>query len=81
MRGLLKFGLICGIGCVMVGCADANTSDNRGYTKAPLEDPGVVIKAEGSSTMDEMGAPVLPRDTVITAEQAAAPAAAPPAKK
>lgn len=78
MREMSRFGTIFAIIVVLAACADANTSDNRGYTKAPLEDPGVVIKPEGTSTMDELGSPIVPRDTLITEEQVAAPAAATP---
>ena len=46
-------------------CGDPNTTDTRGYTKAPLEDPGLRIRGEGSSAMDSLGSPLLPRDTVI----------------
>ena len=53
---------------VLAACGDPNTNDSRGYTKAPLEDPGVLIKGEGSSAMDSLGSPILPRDTVIPAE-------------
>ena len=49
----------------LLGCGDAETNDKRGYTKAPLEEAGVLIKAEGSSEMDALGSPVLPRDTII----------------
>jgi hypothetical protein len=69
-RGLLVAGLLC------AACGDANSNDNRGYTKAPLESPGVLIKAEGSSAMDSLGSPLLPRDTVIPAGAAPAPAGA-----
>jgi hypothetical protein len=49
-------------------CGDPNTSDARGYTKAPLERAGVIIKGEGSSAMDSLGSPILPRDTVFPAQ-------------
>ena len=61
--------LLRAAGCLatiaLLGCGDAETNDNRGYTKAPLEEPGVLIKSEGSSDMDALGSPVLPRDTII----------------
>jgi hypothetical protein len=62
----------------LTGCGDANTNDSRGYTKAPLENPGVLIRAEGSSAMDSLGSPILPRDTVIPVNAAVAPPAAQP---
>ena len=54
---------------VLAACGDPNTSDARGYTKAPLEHAGVLIKGEGSSAMDSLGTPILPRDTVFPAEK------------
>ena len=56
---------------MLAACGDGETSDPRGYTKAPLEEASVLIKAEGSSAMDSLGSPILPRDTVIAAEPAA----------
>ena len=64
----------------LAACGDANTNDNRGYTKAPLEQPNVLIRAEGSSAMDSLGTPIVPKDTLITVEAAKAPAAAQPAR-
>ena len=59
-----------------VGCGDAETSDTRGYTKAPLERPGLLIRSEAPSVMDSLGSPVLPRDTLIPPPPAT-PAGAP----
>jgi hypothetical protein len=53
-----------------LACGDAETTDTRGYTKAPLEQPGVMIKAEANSGMDSLGTPTLPRDTLIAPEPA-----------
>jgi hypothetical protein len=64
---------------VLPACGDPNTYDARGYTKAPLEKPGVLIKGEGSSAMDSLGSPLVPRDTVIPPEST--PPSAPPAKQ
>ena len=68
--------LLRAAGCMatiaLLGCGDAETNDNRGYTKAPLEEAGVLIKAEGSSDMDALGSPILPRDTIIPAQAAPA---------
>jgi hypothetical protein len=60
--------------CVMLGCGDAKSTDNRGYTKAPLEQASLRIQPEGSSGMDSLGSPVLPRDTLIPAEPSTTPA-------
>jgi len=58
-------------GLLVSACGDANSTDTRGYTKAPLERAGVFITPEGSSAMDSLGTPILPRDTLIPAEPAA----------
>ena len=63
------FALCCAL--LITACGDAKTTDTRGYTKAPLERAGVIIKPEGSSAMDSLGTPILPRDTLIPAEPAA----------
>lgn len=62
--------IACATTIVLFGCGDAETNDGRGYTKAPLEEPGLLIKAEGSSDMDALGTPVMPRDTLIPVEAA-----------
>jgi hypothetical protein len=41
-------------------CGDPETNDDRGYTKAPLEKPTVLIGGEEVSPMREFGAPRLP---------------------
>lgn len=43
------------------GCGDPDTNDDRGYTKAPLERPTVLIDGEEPSDMREFGAPRLPQ--------------------
>jgi hypothetical protein len=53
---------------VLAACGDPDTTDPRGYTKPPLEQAGLLIKGEGSSAMDSLGTPNLPRDTVFPAE-------------
>lgn len=42
---------------VAAACGDARTTDNRGYTKAPLENPGVLIAAERPGDMSRYGSP------------------------
>lgn len=64
-------------------CGDNDTNDNRGYTKAPLEEPAVLVKAEEAGPMDRLGDPAYPDAPIIRAEPAAdttkpaGPAAAP----
>ena len=51
-----------------VACGDPETSDDRGYTKAPLERPTVLVKGEPASEMDALGTPLLPEAPIIEAE-------------
>ena len=57
-------GLIAAV-LFAAGCGDAGTPDDRGYTKAPLEDPGYTIEAEETTEMSELGAPNQPRPEEI----------------
>lgn len=36
----------------VAGCGDPETSDDRGYTKAPLETPGLLVTGEPESAVD-----------------------------
>jgi mono/diheme cytochrome c family protein len=40
-----------------VACGDPETNDDRGYTKAPLEHPTVLIRGEDPSDMTRYGSP------------------------
>lgn len=42
-------------------CGDPRTTDSRGYTKAPLEDPNLLIAGEETTAMAALGEPDLPR--------------------
>ena len=57
-RGAASALLIAVVG--LAACGDAETNDRRGYTKAPLEDPSVVITPEPGATFEGMDGPVLP---------------------
>jgi mono/diheme cytochrome c family protein len=52
MRGLALIALVA-----VAACGDPETNDARGYTKAPLENPAVVIRGEQPSEMSRYGAP------------------------
>lgn len=58
LRGAASALFIAVVG--LGACGDAETNDRRGYTKAPLENPEVVITPEGRSAMDELGDPIRP---------------------
>lgn len=49
------------------GCGDPATTDDRGYTKAPLENPDVLIGGEEATAMSELGDPQLPQAPVLHA--------------
>jgi mono/diheme cytochrome c family protein len=53
---------------VTAGCGDPKTNDQRGYTKAPLEQPRVLVKGEAASQMSELGDPILPEAPVYEPE-------------
>lgn len=64
----------------LAACADPGTNDRRGYTKAPLENPGLLVKGEDATVMAAMSRPNLPRpplhielDRPVAAGEAAAP--------
>lgn len=62
---------------VVVGCGDRATEDARGYTKAPLENPGLLVSGEPRSELDvevalEPGLTAVPPDTGTPGAGAAA---------
>lgn len=61
--GLVTALLALGI----AACGDPATNDDRGYTKAPLEDPGLLVQGEPSFPMDELGTPDRPRPEPLAA--------------
>lgn len=58
------------IGAV-VACGDPDTDDRRGYTKAPLEDPGLLVDGENATPMAAMSRPNLVRAEEIEEESPA----------
>ena len=71
--------ILMAVALISVGaCGDNDTNDNRGYTKAPLEEPTVLIKGEEASPMAALGDPIYPEAPMIEPEErrAAQPAAA-----
>jgi hypothetical protein len=43
----------------IAACGDPATRDDRAYTKAPLENPGLIVEGEDASPMDSLGDPDL----------------------
>jgi hypothetical protein len=67
--------------CVLAlaACGDPDTNDARGYTKAPLEEPGWTVTGEDPTEMAELGDPVrVPSMDTAAAEVQPAAAAAQP---
>jgi hypothetical protein len=58
---MLRKGLVLFAALVLVACGDPNTDEHRGYVKAPLETPGLVVRGEEVSEMSELGEPIRPR--------------------
>lgn len=55
--GIIAVLLLAGV----TACGDGETNDTRGYTKAPLERPGVRIVPEKRTEMNRLGEPIRPR--------------------
>lgn len=53
--------MVAALAACALACGDPDTTDRRGYTKAPLETPGLLIKGEDVSPMAALGRPNLPR--------------------
>ena len=51
----------CALLLALAACADPGTSDTRGYTKAPLEDPGLLVGGEDATEMAAMSRTNRPR--------------------
>jgi hypothetical protein len=60
LRGPARFASLVAFVAVLGACGDAPTTDKRGYTKAPLENPGVFIEPEPVTEMSELGEPIRP---------------------
>jgi hypothetical protein len=58
---LLRHGLMALAVLALAACGDPNFESARGYVKAPLERPGLVVQGEEVSEMSELGEPTLPR--------------------
>ena len=62
----------------LAACGDPDTNDPRGYTKAPLENPGWTVEGEEPSAMAELGDPIrVPSMDTMAVDTTAAPGAAP----
>lgn len=61
MREGRSWIVVAAVAGLLAACGDMETTDNRGYTKAPLERPGLRITSEEPTEMDRLGDPIRPR--------------------
>jgi mono/diheme cytochrome c family protein len=79
-RGTLRTVSFIAGALLLTGCMDPKTDDTRGYTKAPLEHAGWVVKGEEAGAMRQLGTPNQTRAEIIEVAAKAPAAAAGPAK-
>ena len=65
---------VLGAVLALAACGDADTDDPRGYTKAPIENPGWTIESEEPTEMAELGDPIRIPALDTLAEETATPA-------
>ncbi len=68
----MRFEAVC-VGAIslalLFGCGDPATSDRRGYTKAPLERPGLIIRTAEEHPLEEFARRVLPMPSDQSVQQ------------
>ena len=67
----MRRSIVVVLTALAAACGDPDTNDNRGYTKAPLEQPTVLVRGEPTTEMSRLGDPLLPAAPVYEAEQPA----------
>jgi mono/diheme cytochrome c family protein len=82
MKGQIRTvrnGVIGVLALGVLACGDPNQRQTRGYTKAPLERPGLIVHAEQPGEMARYGSPRrIATDRIELPEQPAVPVAAAP---
>jgi hypothetical protein len=73
MKRIVRQGIVVMAVWALVACGDPNHETARGYVKAPLETPGLVVRGEEVGEMAELGTPIKPRP-VMPSEVAGADA-------
>jgi mono/diheme cytochrome c family protein len=69
------------VALLLGGCGDPNLKERRGYSKAPLERPGLIVRAEQPGEMAQYGAPNrVVAERIQLPDQPAVAAAAPVAR-
>lgn len=56
MRKIVLWAVVIGL----AACGDPATNDDRGYTKAPLEDPGLIVAGEPDGGLGKVRIPLEP---------------------
>ena len=64
-RSVMRYALVLIATLGLAACGDSDSTDKRGYTKAPLEHAGLIIKPEQPSVMNSLGKPIMPKTEVI----------------
>jgi mono/diheme cytochrome c family protein len=77
---MLRGGTVALAVCVLAACGDPNMKESRGYTKAPLERPGLLVRAEQPGEMAQFGGPRRLNTARIELPEQAEVAAAPVAR-
>jgi hypothetical protein len=59
-------------GLLLAGCGAKETHDKRGYVKAPLDKPALVIKSEPETSMSKIGRPAYDPVVILTPDSVGA---------
>lgn len=76
-RGTLCGAAFLGAALLLAGCGDPPTHDSRGYSKAPLEHAGWMVKGEENGAMRQLGHPNQTTAEVIEVAETPTSAAGP----
>lgn len=55
---MLRSAVLTACVLALAACGDPDSNDPRGYTKAPLENPGWTVEGEEPTGMAELGDPI-----------------------
>ncbi len=74
MAKAIRVGVALAGLALLAACGDSESTDKRGYTKSPLESPGIIIRPEKPSVMNSLGTPIMPTLEVIPPPKDSTPA-------
>lgn len=60
--------VLLAVAVAAAGCGDPETNDRRGYTKAPLENPGLIVRGEAPGAMAALSQTNRPRPRLDIAD-------------